>query len=67
MNWWIIALLSLLTLALIVLIVIRTCLKRRLDSIDGLVGLTRRGAYQGKVIGGSMTNIYPHSQSNYSA
>ena len=59
MNGWINALLCILTLALAILIVVRVRLKKRLDSIDGLVGITKRGAIQGKVIGGAMTKVYP--------
>jgi hypothetical protein len=36
---------------------------RRLDSIDGMVGITRRGGYDGKIVGGEFTKVYKHKQS----
>ena len=49
-------------IALIVLILVRVHLKRRLGSIDGLVGITTHGEYNGKVIGGEFTKVYPHQK-----
>lgn len=60
MNLWLNVLIGILLLALIVLIVIRLRLKRRLDSIDGMVGIIRNSAITGKVIGGEFTKVYKH-------
>jgi len=60
MNLWLNVLIGILLLALIVLIVIRLRLKRRLDSIDGMVGIIRNSAISGKVIGGEFTKVYKH-------
>ena len=63
MNWLLNAIIVVLAVALIVLIVLRVRLKKRLDSIDGLVGVTKRGSYSGKVIGGVFTKVYPNQKS----
>ncbi len=60
MNWWLNVLIGVLVVALIALILIRLRIKRRLESIDGMVGVTKHGAYDGKVIGGELTKVYPH-------
>ena len=62
MNVWLNVLIGVLALALIALLVVRLRLKRRLESIDGLLGMTKRGAYTGKVIGGEFTKVYPHKK-----
>ena len=62
MNLWLNVLIGVLLVALIVIVVIRLRLKRRLDSIDGLVGVIRRGAITGKVIGGELTKVYRHQK-----
>ena len=62
MNWVLNAIIGVLAVALIVLILVRIRLKRRLDSIDGFVGITSHGAYKGKVIGGEFTMVYPHKK-----
>ena len=62
MNLWLNVLIGVLLLALIVIVIIRLRLKRRLDSIDGLVGIVRRGAINGRVIGGELTKIYKHQK-----
>ena len=62
MNVWLNVLIGVLALALIALLVVRLRLKRRLESIDGLLGITKRGAYTGKVIGGEFTKVYPHKK-----
>lgn len=62
MNWLLNAIIGILAIALIVLILVRVHLKRRLGSIDGLVGITTHGAYNGKVIGGEFTKVYPHQK-----
>ena len=64
MNWLLNAIIGILAIALIVLILVRVHLKRRLGSIDGLVGITTHGAYTGKVIGGEFTKVYPHKKEN---
>lgn len=58
MSWWLNILIGVLAIALIVMIIVRVRLKRRLDSIDGMVGITKHGAYSGKVIGGEFTRVY---------
>lgn len=58
MNWILNGIIGLLAVILIVLIVVRIRLKRQLDSIDGVVGITTHGAYTGKVIGGEFTKVY---------
>ena len=63
MNWLLNAIIGILALALIVLVIVRVRLKKRLDSIDGLVGVTKRGSYSGKVIGGEFTKVYPNQKS----
>ncbi len=62
MNQWLNVLIGVLLVALIVLLLIRLRLKRRLESIDGIVGVTTRGTYTGKVIGGELTKVYPHKK-----
>ena len=62
MNWVLNAIIGVLAVALVVLILVRIRLKRRLDSIDGFVGITTHGAYNGKVIGGEFTKVYPHQK-----
>ncbi|MEA4915165.1 MAG: hypothetical protein VB061_11415 [Christensenella sp.] len=64
MNWLLNAIIVVLAVALVVLVVLRARLKKRLDSIDGLVGVTKRSAINGKVIGGEFTKIYPHKKEN---
>ena len=60
MNWLLNVIIGILAVALIVLIIVRVRLKRRLDSIDGVVGITTHGSYTGKVIGGEFTKVYPN-------
>ena len=62
MNWLLNILIGVLALILIVLVVVRLRLKRRLQSIDGVVGITTHGAYAGKVIGGEFTKVYQHKK-----
>lgn len=62
MNWWLNVLIGVLLLALIILVAVRVRLRRRLHSIDGLVGITTRGRYDGKVIGGEFTKVYKHNR-----
>lgn len=62
MNWLLNAIIGILAVALVVLILVRVHLKRRLGSIDGFVGITTHGAYNGKVIGGEFTKVYPHQK-----
>ena len=64
MNWVLNVVIGVLVVALIVLIVVRIRLKRRLESIDGLAGITTRNAYTGKVIGGEFTKVYQHKKEN---
>ena len=64
MNWVLNVIIGVLVVALIVLIVVRIRLKRRLESIDGLAGITTRNAYTGKVIGGEFTRVYQHKKEN---
>ena len=62
MNWVLNGIIGVLVIALIVLIVVRIRLKRRLESIDGFAGITKRSAYTGKVIGGEFTKVYPNKK-----
>ena len=62
MNWVLNIIIGVLAVALIVLVIIRQRLKRRLESIDGLAGITKRSAYTGKVIGGEFTKVYQHKK-----
>ena len=62
MSWWLNVLIGVLVVILAVLIIIRVRLKKRLDSIDGVAGITTHGAYTGKVIGGELTKVYPHKK-----
>lgn len=64
MNWVLNVIIGVLVVALIVLIVVRIRLKRRLESIDGLAGITTRNAYTGKIIGGEFTRVYQHKKEN---
>ncbi len=64
MNWVLNIIIGVLAVALIVLVIIRQRLKRRLESIDGLAGITKRSAYTGKVIGGEFTKVYQHKKEN---
>ena len=61
MNW-LNVIIGILAVALIVLIVVRVRLKRRLQSIDGVVGITTHGAYTGRIIGGEFTKVYQHKK-----
>ena len=62
MNWVLNVIIGVLVVALIVLIVVRLRLKRRLESIDGVAGITTHSAYTGKVIGGEFTEVYQHKK-----
>ena len=62
MNWLLNVIIGILAVVLIVLIVVRVRLKRRLESIDGVVGITTHGSYTGKVIGGEFTKVYPNKK-----
>jgi uncharacterized protein YoxC len=62
MNWLLNVIIVVLAVALIVLIVLRVRLKKRLDSIDGLVGSQAR-LLQRQVIGGEFTKVYPNQKS----
>lgn len=62
MSWLLNILIGVLAIALILLVVVRLRLKRRLQSIDGVVGITTHGAYTGKVIGGEFTKVYQHKK-----
>ena len=64
MSLWLNVLIGFLVIALVVLIVIRLRLKRRLDSIDGMVGIIRNSAITGKVIGGEFTKVYKHQNTH---
>ena len=64
MSWVLNILIGVLALILIALVVVRLRLKKRLDSIDGVVGITTHGAYTGKVIGGEFTKVYQHKKEN---
>ena len=58
MSLWLNILIGVLALVLIALVAVRLRLKKRLESIDGVVGITTHGAYTGKVIGGEFTKVY---------
>lgn len=58
MSWLINVVIGILAVALIVLIIVRVRIQRRLNSIDGVIGVTTRGGYDGKVIGGELTEGY---------
>ncbi|MEZ4510191.1 MAG: hypothetical protein R2912_04645 [Eubacteriales bacterium] len=62
MSWWLNILIGVLIVVLGVLVAIRFRLKKRLDSIDGVVGITTHGAYTGKVIGGEFTKVYQNKK-----
>ncbi|PKM39799.1 MAG: hypothetical protein CVV04_08430 [Firmicutes bacterium HGW-Firmicutes-9] len=62
MSWWLNILIGVLALVLIALVAVRLRLKKRLDSIDGVVGITTHGAYTGKVIGGEFTKVYQNKK-----
>ena len=62
MSWVLNILIGVLALILIALVVVRLRLKKRLESIDGFVGITTHGAYTGKVIGGEFTKVYQHKK-----
>jgi len=62
MSWVLNILIGVLALILIALVVVRLRLKKRLESIDGVVGITTHGAYTGKVIGGEFTKVYQHKK-----
>ena len=62
MSWVLNILIGVLALILIALVVVRLRLKKRLQSIDGVVGITTHGAYTGKVIGGEFTKVYQHKK-----
>lgn len=62
MNVWLNILILVLVIILVTLILVRSRLKKRLESFDGMVGVTTHGAYTGKVIGGELTKVYPHKK-----
>ncbi|HWQ98794.1 MAG TPA: hypothetical protein VN538_11995 [Clostridia bacterium] len=62
MSWVLNILIGVLALILIALVVVRLRLKKRLQSIDGIVGITTHGAYTGKVIGGEFTKVYQNKK-----
>ena len=62
MSLWLNILIGVLALVLIALVVVRLRLKKRLESIDGVVGITTHGAYTGKVIGGEFTKVYQNKK-----
>jgi orotate phosphoribosyltransferase-like protein len=62
MIWWLNIVIGVLIVVLVALVVIRLRLKKRLESIDGVVGITTHGAYTGKVIGGEFTKVYQHKK-----
>ena len=64
MNWVLNVIICVLVIALIILLVMRYRIKKRLSSIDGVVGITTHGAYTGKVIGGEFTKVYQHRKEN---
>ena len=64
MNWVLNVIICVLVIALIILLVMRYRIKKRLSSIDGVVGITTHGAYTGKVLGGECTKVYQHRKEN---
>lgn len=62
MSLWLNILIGVLALVLIALVAVRLRLKKRLESIDGVVGITTHGAYTGKVIGGEFTKVYQNKK-----
>jgi len=62
MIWWLNIVIGVLIVVLVALVAIRLRLKKRLESIDGVVGITTHGAYTGKVIGGEFTKVYQHKK-----
>jgi len=62
MSLWLNILIGVLALVLIALVAVRFRLKKRLESIDGVVGITTHGAYTGKVIGGEFTKVYQNKK-----
>jgi orotate phosphoribosyltransferase-like protein len=62
MSLWLNIVIGVLALILIALVVVRLRLKKRLESIDGIVGITTHGAYTGKVIGGEFTKVYQNKK-----
>lgn len=62
MSLWLNILIGVLALVLIALVAVRLRLKKRLESIDGVVGITMHGAYTGKVIGGEFTKVYQNKK-----
>jgi hypothetical protein len=64
MSWILNVIIGVLIVALIVLIIVRLRLKRWLESIDGIAGITKQGACTGKVIGGEFTKAYQHKKRN---
>ena len=64
MNWLLSGIICVLAIVLIVLIIVRVRIKKRLESIDGVVGITTHGAFTGKVIGGEFTKVYRNKKEN---
>ena len=62
MSWWLNILIGVLALVLIALVAVRLRLKKRLESIDGVVGITTHRVYTGKVIGGEFTKVYQNKK-----
>jgi len=62
MSLWLNIVIGVLALILIALVVVRLRLKKRLESIDGIVGITTHGAYTGKIIGGEFTKVYQNKK-----
>lgn len=59
---WLDIVIGILVIALIACIVIKIRIKRRLSSIDGMVGVTKHDACHSKIIGGNLTRVYKHKK-----
>lgn len=54
MEWFLYIIAGVLLLAIIVCAVVKWRLRRRLDSIDGFIGITRNDGKTGKIVGGAI-------------
>lgn len=57
MNWLLIISCGILIIAIVVCAILKVHLKNRLDSIDGLVGITSRKQDDGIIIGGKIADM----------
>jgi len=59
---WLDIVIGILVIALIVCVAVKLYIRRRLGSIDGMVGVTKHDAYRSRIIGGNLIRVYKHKK-----